>query len=394
MEERLMMEGKDSGMDLIKIRDEIDTIDGELVKLLVRRMEASEKVAAAKRVSGTPVCDPVREREILAKVAKTVGPDFENEARLLFTTLMSMSRGRQRAELAGEDAFAQTVKSAIEATADRFPSSATVACSGVEGSYSQQAVCRLVQFPTIFYFKGFDDVFSAVEKGMCDYGVLPIENSAVGSVTAVYDLMARHNFKIVKALKLRIRHVLLAPHGVRFEDVKEVSSHPHALAQCSEFLRGHPAIHATPATNTAAAAAELAKSGRKDAAVIASRECAELYGLDVLREDISNTTSNYTRFICISKRTEIYPDADKFSVMMSLNHRPGALTDVLVKFAAAGVNLTKLESRPVPGSDFEFRFTFDFEASPRDPRVVKMLSGFSIDPDIEHFTFLGAYSEK
>ena len=381
-------------MDLSGIRSEIDEIDGELVKLFVRRMEASEKVAAAKRNSAKPVCDPAREREILAKVAKAVGPDFENEARLLFTTLMSMSRGRQRAELAGENVFAKEIATAMESTPERFPSAATVACAGVEGSYAQQAVCRLVQFPTIFYFKGFDDVFSAVEKGMCDYGVLPIENSAVGSVTAVYDMMAKHNFKIVKAMKLRIRHVLLAPRGVKFVDVKEISSHPHALAQCSEFLRAQPSIRTVPASNTAAAAAALAKSGRTDAAVIASRECAELYGLDVLREDISNITSNYTRFICISKKTEIYPSADKFSVMMSLNHRPGALTDVLVKFAAVGVNLTKLESRPVPGSDFEFRFTFDFEASPHDPRVVKMLAGFTIDPEIENFTFLGAYSEK
>ena len=379
---------------LEEIRREINTIDDELVKLFVRRMEASEKVAEVKRGSSTPVLDPARERAILAKVAKAVGPDFENEARLLFTTLMSMSRGRQRAELAGEEGFAKEIATALAATPDRFPSSATVACAGTEGSYAQQAVCRLVQFPSIFYFKGFDDVFTAVEKGMCDYGVLPIENSAVGSVTAVYDLMAKHNFKIVKALKLRIRHVLLAPPGVAFADIREIASHPHALAQCSEFLRAQSAIRAVPATNTAAAAAELAASGRRDAAVIASRECAELYGLEVLREDISNITSNYTRFICISKRTELYPDADKFSVMMSLNHRPGALTDVLVKFAAVGVNLTKLESRPVPGSDFEFRFIFDFEASPRDPRVVKMLSGFVLDPEIEHFTFLGAYSEK
>ena len=379
---------------LEEIRREINTIDDELVKLFVRRMEASEKVAEVKRGSSAPVLDPARERAILAKVAKAVGPDFENEARLLFTTLMSMSRGRQRAELAGEEGFAKEIATALAATPDRFPSSATVACAGTEGSYAQQAVCRLVQFPSIFYFKGFDDVFTAVEKGMCDYGVLPIENSAVGSVTAVYDLMAKHNFKIVKALKLRIRHVLLAPPGVAFADIREIASHPHALAQCSEFLRAQSAIRAVPATNTAAAAAELAASGRRDAAVIASRECAELYGLEVLREDISNITSNYTRFICISKRTELYPDADKFSVMMSLNHRPGALTDVLVKFAAVGVNLTKLESRPVPGSDFEFRFIFDFEASPRDPRVVKMLSGFVLDPEIEHFTFLGAYSEK
>ena len=376
------------------VRDEINEIDDGLVKLFMRRMSASEKMAEVKRASSAPVQDPARERSILAKVAKAVGPDLENEARLMFTTLMSISRGRQRAELAGESEFCRTIEESVAATPGTFPSSASVACPGVEGAYSQQAACRLVNFPTILYFKGFDDVFSAVEKGMCDYGILPIENSAVGSVTAVYDLMAKHNFKIVRAVKLRIRHVLLAPRGTRLEDVKEISSHPHAIAQCSDFLHGLPGIRAVPATNTAAAAAAIASSGRKDVAVIAARECAELYGLEVVKEDISNTSSNYTRFICISKRNEIYPDAGKISVMMSLNHRPGALTDVLVKFAAAGVNLTKLESRPVPGSDFEFRFIFDFEATLRDPRVVKMLSGFSTDPEIEHFTFLGAYSEK
>ena len=389
MEERLKMSDT-----MESVRNEINEIDDELVKLFVRRMNASERMAEVKRGTSAPVQDPARERSILAKVANAVGPDLENEARLMFTTLMSMSRGRQRAELAGESAFTKSIKEATSATPSSFPSSASVACPGVEGSYSQQAACRLVNFPTILYFKGFDDVFSAVEKGMCDYGILPIENSAVGSVTAVYDLMAKHNFKIVRAVKLRIRHVLLAPRGTKLEDVKEISSHPHAIAQCSEFLHTLPGIRAVPATNTAAAAAAIATSGRKDVAVIASRECAELYGLEVIKEDISNTASNYTRFICISKKNEIYPDAGKFSVMMSLNHRPGALTDVLVKFAATGVNLTKLESRPVPGSDFEFRFIFDFEATPQDPRVVKMLSGFSTDPEIEHFTFLGAYSEK
>ena len=379
---------------LESVRNEINKIDDELVKLFAARMDAAERMAEVKRGMSVPVQDPARERSILSKMAKAVGPDLENEARLFFTTLMSMSRSRQRAELIGENSFAKSIEEAVSSTARSFPSSATIACPGMEGSYSQQAACRLVNFPTIFYFKGFDDVFAAVEKGMCDYGILPIENSAVGSVTAVYDLMAKHNLKIVRAVKLRIRHVLLAPRGTKLEDVKEISSHPHAIAQCSEFLHQLPGIRAVPATNTAAAAASIAASGRKDVAVIAARECAELYGLEVIKEDISNTSSNYTRFICISKRNEIYPDSGKISVMMSLNHRPGALTDVLVKFAATGVNLTKLESRPVPGSDFEFRFTFDFEASPNDPRVVKMLSSFSIDPEIEHFTFLGAYSEK
>lgn len=376
------------------LRNEIDEINTAMTELFVRRIKASEKMASVKREKSLPVHDPKRERDILAEVAKTVGPGLENEARLFFTTLMSISRGIQRSELSGECALAKSLANSIASTPPSFPSSASVACSGAEGSYAQQAACRLISFPNILYFKSFDDVFSAVEKGMCDYGILPIENSAAGSVTAVYDLMARHNFKIVRSLKLRVRHVLLAPRGTKIEDLKEITSHPHALAQCSEFLKLHPEIRIAPATNTASAAEELAASKRAGTAVIASRECADLYGLDIIREDIADTSSNYTRFICISKRQEIYPDSERISLMMSLNHRPGALTDVLVKFAAAGVNLTKLESRPVPGSDFEFRFIFDLEARADEPRIVKLLCALASDPGIEHFTFMGAYAEK
>lgn len=381
-------------MELGEIRQEIDAIDGEMVKLFMRRMKAADEVAEAKRGSSRPVFDPAREREILAKVSKTVGPGMEDEARLLFSTLMSLSRGRQRAELADGGSFARTLEEACAATSEKIPSGVNIACPGAEGGYSQQAATALVRVPAIFYFRDFDSVFSAVEKGMCDYGILPIENSAVGSVTQVYDAMDKHSFKIVKALKLRIRHVLLAPRGVALSDVKEISSHPHALAQCSRFLFAHSEIRTVPALNTAVAAAALAKSGRRDMAVIASRECAELYGLDVIADGISDTLSNFTRFILISRACEIYPDANKLSIMMNLGHRPGALADVLIRFAAAGVNLTKLESRPVPGSDFEFNFIFDFEASPRDPAVVRLLSGFASDSRIERFVFLGAYMER
>lgn len=381
-------------MELSEIRKEIDAVDEEMTKLFVRRMACADQVAAAKRGTGKPVLDPGREREILAKVAERVGPALESEGKLLFSTLLSVSRGRQRAQLADDGMFAKTMAEAMSATPAIFPSKANVACPGAEGGYSQQAAVAFVKFPSLFYFRDFESVFTAVEEGMCEYGVLPIENSTAGSVTQVYDLMAKHDFKIAKALKLRIRHVLLAPKGVKLADVKEIASHPQAIAQCAEFLKAHQGVRTVPASNTAAAAAELAKSGRKDAAVIASRECAELYGLDILADDISDTTSNFTRFICISRKTEIYPDANKFSLMMSLSHRPGSLADILIRFGAVGVNLTKLESRPVPGSDFEFRFIFDFEASPHDVRVVKLLSSLASDPEVEHFTFLGAYAER
>ena len=381
-------------MELSEIRKEIDAVDEEMTKLFVRRMACADQVAAAKRGTGKPVLDPGREREILAKVAERVGPALESEGKLLFSTLLSVSRGRQRAQLADDGMFAKTMAEAMSATPAIFPSKANVACPGAEGGYSQQAAVAFVKFPSLFYFRDFESVFTAVEEGMCEYGVLPIENSTAGSVTQVYDLMAKHDFKIAKALKLRIRHVLLAPKGVKLADVKEIASHPQAIAQCAEFLKAHQGVRTVPASNTAAAAAELAKSGRKDAAVIASRECAELYGLDILADDISDTTSNFTRFICISRKTEIYPDANKFSLMMILSHRPGSLADILIRFGAVGVNLTKLESRPVPGSDFEFRFIFDFEASPHDVRVVKLLSSLASDPEVEHFTFLGAYAER
>ena len=381
-------------MELSEIRKEIDAVDEEMTKLFVRRMACADQVAEAKRGTGKPVLDPGREREILAKVAERVGPALESEGKLLFSTLLSVSRGRQRAQLADDGMFAKTVAEAMSATPAIFPSKANVACPGAEGGYSQQAAVAFVKFPSLFYFRDFESVFTAVEEGMCEYGVLPIENSTAGSVTQVYDLMAKHDFKIAKALKLRIRHVLLAPKGVKLADVKEIASHPQAIAQCAEFLKAHQGVRTVPASNTAAAAAELAKSGRKDAAVIASRECAELYGLDILADDISDTTSNFTRFICISRKTEIYPDANKFSLMMSLSHRPGSLADILIRFGAVGVNLTKLESRPVPGSDFEFRFSFVFEASPHDVRVVKLLSSLASDPEVEHFTFLGAYAER
>ena len=378
--------------DLGDARKEIDEIDGNLSRLVKRRLELAADVVRAKVQKGLPILDPARERAVLARVADEVGPEMEDEARMVFTTLFALSRSRQRAAMPDKCGFSASLAAALSGDGV-FPSRATVACPGAEGGYSQQAACRMVKFPTIFYFKGFEDVFSAVEKGMCDYGVLPIENSKAGSVTAVYDMMARHSFSIVRAARLRINHVLLAPPGVKVEDLREIVSHPHALAQCSNFLAAHPEARTVPASNTAAAAKALSASGRRDAAVIASRECASLYGLDILAEEISDTTSNFTRFICISKDGGICRNANKMSLMMSLGHRPGTLADVLVRFSAAGINLTKLESRPVEGSDFEFRFIFELEASPHDERTVRLLTGLANDPEIEQFTFLGAYEE-
>ena len=380
--------------DLSEARTKIDKIDEELVRLFLERLAVSRDVALAKRESGGSITDPAREREILSRVSEAAGPDNENAARLFFSTLFSISKARQRSLIKGRSPLVDDILRAVSLPSRVFPPRAFVACCGTEGSFAQQAASRLVKVPTIVYFNSFEKVFESVEKGLCAYGVLPVENSGAGSVTAVYDLMQSHRFHIVRSVRLKVDHALLAPRGVAVSDVREIASHPHALAQCSAFLKANPQIVATPAVNTAVAAKALAASGRRDMAVIASRACAELYGLEVIGEKIQDAAYNYTRFICIAKGMEIYPDANRISIMLSLPHRPGSLAEIISKFAAIDVNLTKLESRPLPGVDFEFRFIFDFEASPEDPSVQSLLSELSQDPEIEHFVFLGAYGER
>ena len=381
-------------IDIKNVRGEIDKIDHQLVDLFLKRLEIVGQVAASKRERGAPVYDPAREREILSRVTEEVGPEYENGARLFFSTLFSISKARQRTMLHGDSPLVQQVQDAAAEYDRKFPTRAVVACAGTEGSYAQQATSLMFPVPTIVYFNNFEKVFEAVEQGMCPYGILPIENSAAGSVAAVYDLMLKHKFHIVRALRLKIDHVLLAPEGVKLEDIREVTSHPHALAQCKDFFKRNPQIKQAAGLNTALAAKEVAASGRRDLAVIASRACAELYGLRVVAEGIQDAAFNYTRFICISKNLEIYPDANKFSIMLSLPHRPGSLNGIISKFASIDVNLTKLESRPIPGMDFEFRFTFEFEASPTDKNVLCLLAELAMDPEIEHFDFLGAYGER
>lgn len=378
--------------DLAQCRQEIDALDDEITRLMEKRLEVSARVAELKRASGRPVSDPARERSILTRVTGLVPPDHMIGVRQLFTTLFGLSKALQRARLGAGCALLDEITRAT--TTERFPPKAVVACPGVEGSYAQQATSLMFPIPTILYFKGFEKVFEAVEKGLCPYGILPVENSAAGSVAAVYDLMRQHRFHIVRALRLKVDHVLLAPRGVKLADVRTITSHPHALAQCARFLKSHPEMRAEPGANTAVAAKDLAAHGARDRAVIASRACAELYGLDVIAEDICDAAYNYTRFICIAKELEVRADANKISLMLSLPHRPGALNGIIAKFAAIDVNLTKLESRPVPGRDFEFSFVFDFEANTNDAQVRALLAELSSDPEIEHFTFLGAFGEK
>jgi chorismate mutase/prephenate dehydratase len=196
----------------------------------------------------------------------------------------------------------------------------------------------------------------------------------------------------VRALKLRISHQLLAKPGVTLGEIKQIYSHEQAIGQCGDFLRAHPEITVTSCANTAMAAMLVAQSQRQDVAAISSKECASLYGLKSLSSTISDSEFNYTRFICIAREMEIYPGASRMSMMMELPHHPGALNELLSKFAMLGLNLTKMESRPILGSDFEFKFYFDLEASVHSEGVLALLS--ELEAENCTFEFLGSYADQ
>lgn len=376
-------------MELQDYRNQLDQIDDQIVSLFTRRMETVRQVADYKKEHNTPVLHAGRERDILYRVTGACGEELQEYTKILFSTLLELSRDYQENRLnTGESALCREIAAAAKSSG-QFPSRAVVACQGAEGAYSQMACTKMFSLPQIMYFGRFDGVFRAVEAGMCRYGILPIENSSAGSVTEVYDLMEKYNCKIVRSLKLKVEHCLLARPGVKQADIKEVVAHEQALNQCGDFLKSS-GVKVTVFDNNARAAQYVSESGRNDLAAIASAGCAELYGLEILSNRVANTDHNYTRFICISRDMEIYDGSNKITFVASASHRPGSLYSLIAKFATRGLNICKLESRPIPGKDFEFRFYFDVEASVQDPDTQTVLSQLEKE---EFFTFLGAYGE-
>ena len=378
-------------MELKDLRNEIDEIDDQLVKLFAQRMDVSARIAGYKKEKSLPIFVPAREREKLADVAEKAGPEMANYTRVLYSMLFELSRSHQ-SKLSGKASpLYDTITQAIENTPNLFPQAPMVACQGVEGAYSQIATEKIFKNPFIMYFKNFDGVFTAIEKGLCQYGILPLENSTAGSVKKVYDLMIKHNFSIVRTFRLKIDHNLLAKPGVKLSDIKEIYSHEQAINQCSEYLHELTGINIIPVANTAIAAEMVSKSDRKDVAAISSRNCMELYGLNCLAGSIQDKGNNYTRFICISKKLEIYPGSDKTSIMMVLPHRPGSLYKLLARLYTLGINVTKLESRPIPDREFEFMFYFDLETSIYSEEFVQLMC--ELEDLAEEFKYLGSYRE-
>ena len=377
-------------MDLSQYREQIDQIDDELIQLFARRMETAAQIAQWKRQAGKPVMDAGRERAKLLDVMEKCPEEFKDYAVSLYSLLFELSRSYQHRILDSSSALTEQITAAVENTDPLFPKTATVACQGVEGAYSQLACEKLFRLPDIFYFNSFDAVFSAIEKGLCRYGIIPLENSTAGSVNKVYDLMMRHNFRIVRSVRLKVDHNLLVKPGTKLEDIQEIYSHEQAINQCARYLQKFSGVKIIPCENTAMAAKYVSEAGG-GAAALSSRSCAKLYGLTCLEESVQDQGNNYTRFICISKDLEIYPGADRTSLMLVLPHTPGSLYKVLSRFYALGINLNKLESRPLPERDFEFMFYFDLDTPVYSPQFIQLMG--ELQNICEEFNYLGSYSE-
>ena len=378
-------------MDLKELRGQIDEIDDQLVKLFCQRMDIAAQVAQYKKEQGLPILMPAREREKLQDVSQKAGPEMAGYTRTLYTMLFELSRSYQSKLFGGSQALYNSITKAIDSTPKLFPQSAMVACQGVEGAYSQLACEKIFANPMIMYCKTFDGVFQAIDQGLCQDGILPIENSTAGSVTKVYDLMIQHNFYIARTFRLKVDHNLLANPGAKLEDIQEVYSHEQAINQCSAFLHSLKGVNVVPVANTAVAAEMVAASGRKDVAALSSRSCMELYNLKNLAASVQDKGNNRTRFICISKNMEIYPGSDKTSIMMVLSHKPGALYKVLARIYSLGINVTKLESRPIPDREFEFMFYFDLETSIYSDQFAELMC--ELESLCEEFKYLGSYTE-
>lgn len=377
-------------MSLDELRKQIDEIDDQIADLYVKRMEICKQVGIEKANQGKAVNVAEREKAVVNRITANKPDEMKRYLKLLYDTVFFQSKNYQGKFVKAKSDTANALREILSSPRQAFPVSATVACQGVKGAYSGEATEKLFDISDVTYFKTFEGVFNAVDKGLCEYGVLPIENSNAGSVSQVYDLMKRYNFYIVKSVRVQISHALCAKKGVKLSEIKTVYSHSQALMQCAEHLK-NLGVKTIEVENTAVAAKMVAESEDRSIAAICSDNCAEIYNLCTLERAMQDNGNNFTRFICISKTLKVFKGADKISVMTSLANKSGSLNKMLSRFSALGLNLTKLESRPIANSQFEFMFYFDFEGDIESDDVLNLLG--ELENSSDKFVFLGSYKE-
>ena len=358
--------------ELEQYRREIDRIDGEQVKLFLERMSVTGQVGAYKQANGIPVLDAAREKRVIAaKTALTDDPARKADLAALYESIMAISRRQQRhlVREGDSDPGYAAWAAAMENRREPVPTPRVV-YQGEPGCYSEEAAAGF--FGPEVDSRGlawFPDVFAALERGEADYAVLPVENSSTGSIRQVYDLLSQYNYYIVGECQVEVRHCLMALPGVRLEDIKTVYSHEQGLMQCEKYLDGHRDWNRVPTLDTAGSAKQVAGSGDRTAAAICSRRAAEIYGLHILAEGVNYNAMNHTRFVVVSPVLELRPERNKISAMFRLPHQSGSLHEILTIFAVQGLNLLKIESRPIPGRGWEYLFFLDFTGDVAAPEL-------------------------
>ncbi len=361
-------------LDLQKLRDEIDVIDDEMVKLFEKRMGICAQVADYKIRTGKQVFD--KEREVAKiKTLKSKAHSSFNATGVeeLFQQVMSMSRKLQYQLLTEHGIEEQKDFTMVDALPMK---NVKVVFQGVEGAYSYAAMrAYFGDEITSFHVKTWRDAMNAIVNDEAQYAVLPIENSTAGIVADIYDLLVEYDLYVVGEQIIKCEHVLMGLPEAELEDIREVYSHPQALAQCKMFLETHPEWKRKEVENTAGAARKVRDEGDKTHAAIASKAAAEVHGLKVLKEKIYHNAQNSTRFIIVSKYQCYEKNANKISICFELPHESGTLYNMLSHIIYNGLNMTKIESRPIPGRNWEYRFFVDFEGNLEQSAVKNALRG-------------------
>ncbi len=375
-------------MNLKEIRGEIDEIDGKLVELFEKRMGLCREVAEYKIKTGMQVLDRKRETDKLTALSELAGSDFTRYGiRELFTQIMSMSRKLQYELLAGHGVVTGLP---FEMVPNLPKSRAKVVYQGVEGAYSHAAAMQFFgERAKLFNVKTWDDAMKALCAGTADFAVLPIENSSAGSVSDIYDLLVKFDNYIVGETYVKVDHVLLGLPEAELSDIRLVYSHPQGLMQCSTYLDEHRDWTRHSTGNTALSAREVKEAGDRSRAAIASEMAGRLYGLKVLERTVMNHRGNATRFIVVASRKLYEASANKLSVCFETKHENAALYNMLSHLTYNGLNMVKLESRPILGRPWEFRFFVDFEGNLGDAGVKNALRG--ILEEANYFRILGNY---
>lgn len=374
-------------MDLRNIRDEIDIIDEQITQLFIKRMDCSVAVAENKKKSGTPILNEVREAQVLDRVEK-LGGEYGKYTRLLYANMMALSRELQYG-IINSDSELRTIIENADSRIDTESSELNVACLGAAGSNSHIAAQKFFPNSQISLQKNFDKVFEAVSDDRCDFGVLPVENSSAGSVSRVYDLILKYRYYIVGEIDLPIEHCLCSIVQTDISNIELVVSHEQGLAQCSLFISEN-GYAKKKCGSTSEAARMVAEEKRINWAAICTKEAADEFGLKVLDKNIQNNDNNCTRFIVISKKPIITEQAKKVSLCFTLNNHPGSLYAVLSRFASHGFDLTKIESRPRPNSQFEYMFYLDFIGNVRESEINRRML-CALSDELPEFSFLGNY---